>query len=182
MLNKLFGGKKSKDGFYVQLDEASEAKSNNSSNGKKAVTAVEEKPKAETVVVDRKKSESAQVKAVVEDTKTTVEEAKNAIVETTKSAAKNSKKKTSGKSKSKADTAPVAPVSKKVPEYEPPFWVKAMNANTSNGNGNGKVASVESFADNNLMPLPNRSRRRPGPSLNPFMDMARGVKNSSSRI
>jgi archaellum component FlaD/FlaE len=175
MLNKLFGGKKSKDGFYVQLDEASEAKSNNSSNGKKAVTNVVEKPKAEAVVVDRKKSESAQVKAVVEETK-------NAVVETTKSAAKTSKKKTSGKSKSKADTAPVASVSKKVPEYEPPFWVKAMNANTSNGNGNGKVASVESFADNNLMPLPNRSRRRPGPSLSPFMDMARGVKNSSSRI
>jgi hypothetical protein len=163
MLNKLFGGKKSKDGYYMQLDEASNAQSTNNGNGKKA-SAVVEKPKTEAVVVDNKKSEPAPVKAVVEE-KTT------------------SKKKTSGKSKSQAETAPVAPAPKKAAEYEPPFWVKAMNANTSNSNSNGKAASsVESFAESNLMPLPNRSRRRPGPSLNPFMDMARQVKNSNSRI
>jgi hypothetical protein len=157
MLNKLFSGKKSKDGFYVQLDEASEAKSDNGSNGKKAANTVVEKPKAEAVV-DNKKSESEPVKAVVEAKE-------NGKVKAAKS-----------KSKSKAEVAPVAPAPKKSEEYEPPFWVKAMNANTSNGNGKA-ASSVESFAENNLMPL-NRSRRRPGPSLNPFMDMARQVKNS----
>lgn len=170
MFNKLFGGKKSKDGYYIQLDEASGAQSTNSSNGKKA--AVVEKSNTEAVVVDRNKSESAPVKTVVEDKK-------NEKVKASKSATKTSKNKKSDESQT--ETASVAPAPNKQSEYEPPFWVQAMNANTSNSND--KVAiSVESFAANNLMPLPNRSRRRPGPSLNPFMDMARQVKNSNSRI
>ncbi len=157
MFGKLFGGKKSKDGFYVQLDDALDGKQTDNSNGKKVTT----------TVVEEKKVEPAPAKAAV------VEEKKTAAPATAKKA-------TNKKGKSKAETAPAAPAPEKVAEDEPPFWVKAMNANTSNGKKSRE--SVESFASNYLMPTPNRSRRRPGPSLNPFMDMARQVKNSNSRI
>ncbi|MGL5871550.1 MAG: hypothetical protein ACRC2R_04145 [Xenococcaceae cyanobacterium] len=157
MLGKLFGGKKSKDGFYVQLDDALDGKQTDNSNGKKVTT----------TVVEEKKVEPAPTKAAV------VEEKKTAAPATAKKA-------TNKKGKSKTETAPAAPAPKKVAEDETPFWVKAMNANTSNGKK--APESVESFASKYLMPTPNRSRRRPGPSLNPFMDMARQVKNSNSQI
>jgi hypothetical protein len=158
MLGKLFGGKKSKDGFYVQLDDALDGKQTDNSNGKKATT----------TVVEEKKVEPAPTKTAVVDEK-----------KTAAPAPATAKKATNKKGKSKAENAPAATAPEKAPEYEPPFWVKAMNANTSNKKA---PESVESFASNYLMPTPNRSRRRPGPSLNPFMDMARQVKNSNSRI
>jgi hypothetical protein len=152
MLGKLFGGKKSNDGFYVQMDDALDGKQTDNGNGKKATTAV----------VEEKKAEPAPAKAAVAAPAKAKESASKA---------------TNKKDASGAETAPVAPAPKKVAEYEPPFWVKAMYANNINGSNKGKAeGSVKSFADNYLMPTPTRSRRRPGPSLNPFMDMARQVK------
>ena len=60
--------------------------------------------------------------------------------------------------------------------FDPPFWVAAMN-NTNNKpvNGNGAVAK-ETFAENNLMPIATKYRRRPGGSLDKFKDMAKSAK------
>jgi hypothetical protein len=160
MINKLFGGKKSNSEYYLQIDETSDSQSTSNNNGTKATAtvveepkAIAEKPKTEPVVVEEKKAEPA------------------------KATKKTSKKKTAAK----AEAAPAAPAPKKAPAYEPPFWVQAIKNYSSNGNGKA-AGSGESFADKYLMPNPSNYRRRPGPSLNPFMDMARQVNRSNSRI
>ena len=62
--------------------------------------------------------------------------------------------------------------------YEPPFWVAAMyNNNSSGANSNGSQAE-QTFATDNLMPIVTKYRRRPGPSLNKFKNMAKGTKTS----
>jgi hypothetical protein len=59
--------------------------------------------------------------------------------------------------------------------WEQPFWVKAMYNN--NNSSNGKAASSqETFATDNLMPTVTKYRRRPGPSLTKFKDMASKAK------
>lgn len=71
--------------------------------------------------------------------------------------------------KSKKEKEPVASVPAKTPE---PMKVAAAT--------NGKVSSssepTKTFAPNNLMPIPNSSRRTPGPNMNSFREMARQVK------
>lgn len=96
----------------------------------------------------------------------------------TESSPKTSNQKTTKKktSKTKAASTQEQP---KVAANDSPAWVTAMNANTSNGN----AASSTTFATDNLMPTPSTYRRRPGPSMKPFMDMASQRKSSnSSRI
>ena len=57
-----------------------------------------------------------------------------------------------------------------------PAWVKAMD-NTKKQQEEAVEATVDnSFAGQYLMPTPSKSRRKPGPSLNMFKDMARQVK------
>ena len=54
--------------------------------------------------------------------------------------------------------------------FEQPFWVAAMyKNNSSQGTTTG---SEKTFAPGHLMPTVTTSRRRPGPSLNMFKDMA----------
>ena len=60
--------------------------------------------------------------------------------------------------------------------FEPPFWVAAMN-NTNNKAANGSVAAEgETFAENNLLPVITKYRRRPGGSLKQFKEMAKNAK------
>jgi hypothetical protein len=55
--------------------------------------------------------------------------------------------------------------------FEQPFWVAAMYKN--NGSGQGTSAGADkTFAPDHLMPTITTSRRRPGPSLKMFKDMA----------
>ena len=57
-----------------------------------------------------------------------------------------------------------------------PAWVKAMD-NTKKQQEEAVEATVDnSFAGQYLMPTPSKSRRKPGPSLNMFKDIARQVK------
>ena len=79
-------------------------------------------------------------------------------------------------SKQKAKPAKSAAENAGASSFDPPFWVAAMN-NTNNkaANSNGAVAE-ESFAENNLMPIVTKYRRRPGGSLDKFKDMAKSVK------
>lgn len=60
--------------------------------------------------------------------------------------------------------------------FDPPFWVAAMNnTNNKSANGNG-IVEGETFAENNLMPVATKYRRRPGGSLDKFKDMAKTAK------
>ena len=57
----------------------------------------------------------------------------------------------------------------------PEQLIQAAVASTKNGKAEPQPESEQTFADKNLLPLPT-SPRRPGPSMNMFRDMARGVK------
>lgn len=60
--------------------------------------------------------------------------------------------------------------------FDPPFWVAAMN-NTNKNSANGNAQAVEqTFATDNLLPIANKYRRRPGGSLDKFKDMAKSAK------
>lgn len=133
MIGKLFG-KKSDDGFYLQIDETEAA-----AESTPAAVPVEVKP--EPV-------------AVATETVATEPKAK---------ASKNKKKKTT--TASAIVTTPVAPPA------EVPIWVAAINNSASKSTQKEEV----SFATSNLLPLPT-SRRRPGPSMNGFLDMARQAR------
>jgi hypothetical protein len=97
-------------------------------------------------------------------TETVTPEATPVATETKKTSVKKSKK-----TKEKAPTVAVAPQA--VPQWEPPAWVAAMNKATSNDSQKEEA----SFAANNLLPLAT-PRRRPGPSMKGFLEMARQVK------
>ena len=154
MIGKLFAGKKpnqlgqnvkkSKNGFFLELDENQDSQ---------AVVSEPVTAKA----VEQKQPESANGKAV----------------EPKKSKVASKTKKTAKKTSVKA-----TPASPQVPTWEPPAWVKAMeNTKTKiKQEENGKSNSEMTFATQYLMPTPNKSRRRPGPSLSMYMDMARQVK------
>jgi hypothetical protein len=67
----------------------------------------------------------------------------------------------------------------KVAAYEPPEWVKAIkNYSSSASTEAQKVQAKSTFATTYLMANPPTSRRRPGPSLKQFKDMASQMKSS----
>jgi outer membrane biosynthesis protein TonB len=139
MIGKLFG-KKSNDGFYLQIDETEAA-----AESTPAAAPVEVKPEPVAVAAP-------------------VATATETVAAEPKPKASKSKKKTATTA-SKVATTPVAP-----PE-EVPIWVRAIN-NSASKNTQTEDAS---FAATNLLPLP-ASRRRPGPSMNGFLDMARQAR------
>ncbi|NES21576.1 MAG: hypothetical protein F6K41_22270 [Symploca sp. SIO3E6] len=57
----------------------------------------------------------------------------------------------------------------------PEQLIQAAVASTNNGKAEVEPEPEQTFADKNLLPLPT-SRRRPGPSMSMYRDMARGVK------
>lgn len=67
----------------------------------------------------------------------------------------------------------VKPEEKKEEAQPQPKPIPAVSTN------NGKIATAQPktvlFAPNNLMPKPTKTRRRPGPSLEMFKDMAKEV-------
>ncbi|MEK0181088.1 MAG: hypothetical protein EAZ78_03620 [Oscillatoriales cyanobacterium] len=82
--------------------------------------------------------------------------------------AKPSAAKSEPAKKPKTETA-----KKPQPEKEP---VKVATAAATNGKVPSSSEPTQTFAPNNLMPIPNTSRRTPGPSMNNFREMARQVK------
>lgn len=153
MIGKLLGGKKKK-GYYLELSEADK--------GQVSATAKEE------------------IKEKVESVVETVKE-KASEIASTESSQKTTNKKTTKKKTSKTKAAPTSEQSK-VTANDSPGWVATINANTNNGNATG-ASLPKTFATDNLMPTPSTYRRRPGPSMKPFIDMASQRKSSnSSRI
>ena len=166
MIKKLFGGKS--DGFFLELDE--------SANSQATETKVEEKqpepaatlepdkqPEPAAVATEEKPSEAPEAKSAKTSKKTSI---KNRKKTATKTAATPSPKPT-----------PVSSSRASASSYEPPFWVKAMYNSSSSNGSNGQVGGgQQTFATDNLLPTPSRSRRRPGPSLNKFKEMARQAK------
>ena len=192
MLKNLF---KSKDKYYLELDDAVEtAKKVGNVVQDKAADALESKPVQQAVETVKDAAEVAQDKlqsAVGTDVKTeaksAAKSAKNKVEKVAddakseaKSAANSAKKTVKGK-KSTAKSNGKSPAKAKSSQnggassYDPPFWVAAMYKKSSGVNSDGSQAQ-QTFATDNLMPVMSKSRRRPGPSLNKFKDMANKAK------
>ena len=175
MFNKLFGDnqsqgdqsagskvkKKKNSAYFLELDE---------SEGTQAVASA---PAAPSKPVEEMQPEPVKTAEIVEEIKPEpvktaqpVEEKKPEPIK-----AQSTKKK---KTKKKSVQAPSVP--SKVPEGEQPAWVKAINNYSNNGKLESESESGMTFATQYLMPTPSNSRRRPGPSLNKFREMARQAK------
>lgn len=162
MINKLknlVGG--NSNGFYLEADDTDNSESNEATVEKATATEV-------TAPVEAKAPEPVAAAAETAPVQSTKKSKKTSI--------KDKKKKAAGTT--------TAPVSKAAPassngasSYEEPFWVKAMYKNNSSSNGNGNTGGGEkTFATDNLLPIPSTYRRRPGPSLDKFKDMARQAR------
>lgn len=170
MLKKIF---KSDSKYYLELDELKESK---------PVQAVVDTAEKVADVVQDKATEILESKPAQQAAET-VEKTKDAAQEKLKSATKTEAKSGNQTSKKGAEESKKQPEAKAQPSpkagassFEPPFWVAAMYKNSSsNANSNGAQAG-QTFATDNLMPAVTKYRRRPGPSLGKFKDMARQAK------
>jgi hypothetical protein len=151
MLKKLFGGKKS--AYFLELDESQKPEP------AKEKKAEEKKAQAPSKPVEVKKAEPSKAT-----------EAPKA-----ETAAKNTKK-TSVKDKAKTEPTQAKPEPKasKPTISDPEEIVRAAVFKNSSNNGNA-ASQTNGFAANNVI-VPTMSRRRPGPSLNMFKNMARQAK------
>ena len=156
MIAKIFGGKKDK-----------------TKNGKAVAALPESKTKA-------KQKKQKQLKPA--DDKTAQKQLKAApgspVTEKAASQKPKTTKKTTKKSgkKTKKTSAKASSVSSKARADSRPAWVRAMD-NTRNKQEEKVESNAEmTFATQYLMPTPTNSRRRPGPSLDMFKDMARQAK------
>jgi type IV secretory pathway VirB10-like protein len=148
------------NGFYLELDETgstkSEPKALKAEPAKAAAAAVAEPAKAAAAVVA---AATEPVKAAVATIEAAPEKVEAALTE--------KKAKTLKSAKAAKAKAAESENSKVTVEAQP---------NPPAPETNGKVADQVTFAPNYLMPTASSSRRRPGPSMNTFRDMARQVK------
>ncbi|MDJ0588776.1 MAG: hypothetical protein QNJ72_02105 [Pleurocapsa sp. MO_226.B13] len=167
MLKKIFN---SDSKYYLELDEIEDSK---------PVQAVTKTAEKVADVVQEKATEVVESKPV----QTAIETAKDIAPEQLQSSTTEAKPKAEAKTSSekKADkktepqTAP-SPQNAGASSFEPPFWVAAMyNNSTSTVNSDG-TQKEQTFATDNLMPTITKYRRRPGPSLNKFKEMASKAK------
>ena len=195
MLKKLFS---SEGKYYLELDEAVEtAKKAATAVQDKATEALESKPVQQAVETAKQAADTAQDKLqsvvstdVEAETKSAAKSAKNKVdsvateAETkAKSAAKSAEKTVKGKqtaqnkdkSPSKSQAQP-SPQDAGASSFDPPFWVAAMYKNSGTNINSDGTQAEQTFATDNLMPIVTKSRRRPGPSLNKFKDMASKAK------
>jgi hypothetical protein len=179
MLNKLFKSGKKSNGYYLQLDESKEA-----TNGKVTEVAqavVEKTTKVKEVVAEKAAPVKEAVKETVAATQAAVAEApapvKEVVVKTKSKKSKKSKTTATATNNTQASPVTTKTISPKASTYEEPFWVKVMYEK-NNSNGNDKSGSSEqTFATDYLITSTNGYRRRPGPSLNKFKEMASKTKN-----
>jgi hypothetical protein len=180
MLKKLFNSK-GKSKYYLELDEFKDSQP--------VQTAVKTATKVAEVVKEKvaDTAESKPVKEAVKATKEVTNVAQEKLQSATdtkaaKTKPKQQNNKVAAKSQAQTGTQPATtPQNSGASSYDPPFWVAAMyknNNSNSSSNANGKVG--ETFATDNLMPTVTQYRRRPGPSLDKFKDMAK--KSRTPRI
>ncbi|PZO56413.1 MAG: hypothetical protein DCF15_08770 [Phormidesmis priestleyi] len=173
-----------KEKFFLELDEAAEtaesiAKSTVEKVKAPAAKAVEAVKEVSGDVAEKAKDAAAKAEDAIE--KAT---AKNAAKTPDKKEAKKkaAKKTTAKKGASQNGAAPVAaepaPVAALPPAPPTPeeLIVNAIAAGSKKTDAQGNlVEEVQTFSTDHLMPLGNRSRRRPGPSFGAFKSMAKEV-------
>ncbi|MEL6929611.1 MAG: hypothetical protein AAFO95_13365 [Cyanobacteria bacterium J06600_6] len=170
MLKKLLSPEKK---YYLELDEAkeSEAVQTVAKAAEKTTEAVKEK--AQEVV------QSEPVQSVVKTAGAAIDTAQEKVAS---AKAELAPAKKNGKAPSPEAQEQLAKPAKSTPQnagassFDPPFWVAAMNNTNNKTTDSNGVVEGETFAENNLMPVLTKYRRRPGGSLNRFKDMAKSAK------
>ena len=170
MIAKIFGGKKDQ-----------------TENGKAVAALPESKTKAKQKQLKPADDKTAkQKKLKPADDKTAQQQLKAAPSSAVKEQAASQKPQTAKKTtkkatkksgkKTKKTSVKASSVSSKATADLRPAWVRAMD-NTRNKQEEKVESNAEmTFATQYLMPTPTNSRRRPGPSLDMFKDMARQAK------
>ena len=183
ILKKLFN---SENKYYLELDEEAQ----DSQPVKEEVVATANKITDAVPEKAAEVAESQPVQEAVETGKQVIDEAQEKLQSATGKESQPEKKAAKAKS-DKIKTRPSkkaakvsSPDTTAKPETEiknsgassdePPFWVAVMyKSNQGSSGGNSSNGSAEqTFATDNLMPTITKYRRRPGPSLNKFKDMA----------
>ena len=203
MFGKLFGKKKN-GGFYLELDEnevvqdVAETATKVKETAQEKVAEIKESKVVKNAVATASDvvetaqekvaeiKESKVVKNAVESTSEAAETARqkvSAVATTEEKATTNGKSKAKKSQKAEPKSEKQAPAAAKpansgASSFDPPFWVKAMYNN--NGSNGSSQQSEQTFATDYLMPTVTKYRRRPGPSLDKFKDMAK--KSRGSRI
>jgi DNA primase len=174
MLKKIFN---SDSKYYLELNEIEESKPVQAAikTAEKVIDVVQDKT---TEILESKPVEQAaqtakQATNIAQDKLQSATTTKVKPQRKTKASSGKTSKKDTIKSEQKAPTEVKAAVKKSgASSFDPPFWVAAMydkKATETNSNGT-PIGST--FATDNLMPTVTKYRRRPGPSLNKFRDMA----------
>lgn len=199
----LFGGKKSEGklpanntkgrkskGYFLELDESEEQSATNGNNPAKAVAAkTSQAVGAASAQLEKTAAKTSQVVAAItpdtEKTKTAktpqVATATPAKAEKTE-AAKNSQPAAAASAKAKKTDANNNQPAPKVELVQTAEGVKAEPAKPTkvSASTNGQAQTETTFAPKYLNPAQSSNgRRRPGPNMNTFLDMARQVKPSS---
>ncbi|MDY7013573.1 MAG: hypothetical protein SVX43_08200 [Cyanobacteriota bacterium] len=168
-----------KDNFYRELDESQEQEAAAQQPDSKATEAVTEAAASTAEAVTEAAASTA--KAVTEAAASTAEAVTEAAASTAAAVtpeaeaqpkASKSKKSKASKKKSAKKQAPVE-AKASAPQSADPAAIAASAVNGSKAPSS--VADDKTFAPNYLMPVPTKSRRRPGPSLKMFQEMARQV-------
>ena len=199
MLKKLFNSDKK---YYLELpDEIEESKPVQAvvETAEKLGSAVKEQASAvkeqASKVLDSQPAQKAEEKAkkagdvaqkqaskVVEQPAQKAEEvAKDKLPQDNKETqAKSKTDQKSDKSKQTQQQTKTSPQDAGASSFDPPFWVAAMYKNSDTSVNSDGTQAEQTFATDNLMPVVTKSRRRPGPSLNKFKDMANKAKTPKS--
>lgn len=171
-----------KEKFFLELDEAAETAENLVEKVKapaaKAVAAVKELSED---VVDKASDAVDKAKDAAAKGEDTLDKAaaKNGAKAPDKKAAKKTAAKKganqNGANSMDADSTQVATLPPAPPTTEE-LIVKAIAAGGKKTDAQGNIVEeTQNFSTDHLMPLGNRSRRRPGPSLSAFKGMAKEV-------
>ena len=174
------GNKRKRNGYFMELDETEEKQSANGNQSVKASVSDAAKNVAE--VTKASVSDAAKtVKSAVADQSTATKSAKPAADKA--SATKTAKPATANKSDAKPEPIKTQSVSLpdkslKVEMVQTDKGIKEeVKAEPAKSNkSNGQASAEKTFAPKYLMPSNSNSRRRPGPSMSNFLNMARQVK------
>lgn len=180
-LQNLFGGKKSEakaanpaktKGYFMEFEDSTNGKSADAKPV--AAKAPEAKTPAPAKAPEPKKPEPVAVGAPASKTDSTPEAAQPEAAKAEPKSKKTSIKAKKAQSESAANSAPTE-VKQPEPEPQPVALQKKTVAS--------KPDSISTFAPTYLNPTlaSTGGRRRPGPSMNPFMDMARQVKTPKAK-
>jgi hypothetical protein len=144
-----------------------------------AILAIFGKKEKFYAVVEDDNNSSTPVETVKAPVNPSVVEAPPEAPKTTKAPVKSKSVKSSKKTGKKGESATTATVAPKRAVAPEPFWVKAME-NTRNYPKPPQEGTQGTFSPDYLLPKPSNTRRRPGPSLNPFLNMARQIGGRGS--